>query len=662
MKHLLRGKLGGTAAFLIIAGLVAGGLGWATDAALSLERERHEQRAREERDGRVRLALWRLDSRVAPLLSREDARPFNHYSAVYAPALAFNSVAACMPPGTVMEPSPLLTAELPPWMRLHFQADATGWVSPQVLSPSLTRLLHNRRVATALPNVTPERKQVLAELARGIPASTLLQTARKYTAPATIRDTALLVSATNNDIANYSGLAQSAEPAQQQANSEYRTRSGYRNRLMYEGKNPQRYDRKLALNSIGNGEVWFKKNWPGGLPVGKVTPPREPLTKPAGGPASLSVVPGPTPAASTEVLVKLSPMVPRWVSAAGGREELLVFRLVHIENKDVCQGVLLDGTSLQEVLAAEVKDLFPDARLVPVREEVPSQPERTMTTLPLRLEIGPAEPVAAEAGWTPLRVGLALAWTAALVALLAVGLGGWSLIDLSERRIRFVSAVTHELRTPLTTLRLYLDMLLNGLVRDEQQRGEYIRTLHAEADRLNRLVGNVLDFSRLEKQRPHLVKTPVAVGDLLGPLQATWHNRCQDAGKELVVDNQLGPEVTLVTDGELLQQALGNLIDNSCKYSRQAEDRRLWVRACAEGRRLVFEVEDRGPGVPAGERRSIFRPFRRGRGVDATAGGVGLGLALSRRWVRLLGGRLTLREAPPEGGACFRLEFPGPTT
>src|SRR5436190_15327179 len=87
------------------------------------------------------------------------------------------------------------------------------------------------------------------------------------------------------------------------------------------------------------------------------------------------------------------------------------------------------------------------------------------------------------AGWTPLRIGLALAWVAAGVALLAVGLGGWSLIDLSERRFRFVSAVTHELRTPLTTLRLYLDMLMGGMVREEKQRDEYIRTLHDESER-----------------------------------------------------------------------------------------------------------------------------------------------------------------------------------
>src|SRR5205814_1885026 len=94
----------------------------------------------------------------------------------------------------------------------------------------------------------------------------------------------------------------------------------------------------------------------------------------------------------------------------------------------------------------------------------------------------PVKPARSE----PTVVNLSLAWAAALLALLAVGLGGWTLIDLSQRRIRFVSAVTHELRTPLTTLRLYLDMLTGGMIQDERQKAEYLQTLHAETDRLNR--------------------------------------------------------------------------------------------------------------------------------------------------------------------------------
>jgi signal transduction histidine kinase len=108
-----------------------------------------------------------------------------------------------------------------------------------------------------------------------------------------------------------------------------------------------------------------------------------------------------------------------------------------------------------------------------------------------------------------------------------------------------------------------------------------------------------------------------------------------------------------------VQQILGNLIDNACKYSRGAEDPHVWLRArVADGKRLVLEVEDRGPGVPCGERHSIFRAFTRGQQADVTAGGVGLGLALAQRWAGLLGGRLTLCSDPQRVGACFRLELP----
>src|SRR5262249_31325524 len=114
----------------------------------------------------------------------------------------------------------------------------------------------------------------------------------------------------------------------------------------------------------------------------------------------------------------------------------------------------------------------------------------------------------------------------------------------------------------------------------------------------------------------------------------------------------------------LVQQVLGNLIDNACKYSRGAEDRRIWLRARREAQRLVLEVEDRGPGVPPPERRAIFRAFRRGPGADLTAGRLrpaterGPRSARTGRWACLLVGRLTLRGGA--GGACFRFERPLP--
>jgi signal transduction histidine kinase len=643
MKDWLRGKTAGAIGFAMIAGLVAGGLGWATAAALHLEGEQLAQRAESERANLLRLALWRLDSRISPVLAREDSRPFNHYSAVYPLPLAVDNYGMSCAPGTVLEPSPLLSVELPPWMLLHFQADrAAGWESPQVLSPKLTSLLQGIRGKLTLNNVKPERQRLLKELARELPVDELLRQAGEHTQPATVRDTTMLlarnnldnyalpqgVPAPNNDVPG-GQMAQNPNYANQPPTQEYNTRRGQQTKLQNEGKVvPQRVQKEFAINTIqGNGANWFG-------------------TRTA------------SPRTSAEVPVNLSPMVPVWLDTPAGAEHLVLLRLVRIEETEICQGIVLDVPALQAMLAQEVTDLFPEARLVPMREAEPSQPERTMTALPFQLDPGPIVFEVPDPGWTPLRVGLALAWLAALVALVAVGLGGLSLLNLSERRIRFVSAVTHELRTPLTTLRLYLDMLVNGLVRDERQREEYIHTLYAETDRLNRLVGNVLDFSRLENQRPRLNRTRLPVADLLEQVRSTWAGRCHDADKELIVENGLAADAALCTDPELVQQILGNLIDNACKYSRGAEDRRLWVRARGDGGCVVFEIEDRGPGVPAKDRRLIFRAFRRGLGADETAGGVGLGLALARRWARLLGGRLTLQNCPAGRGACFRVEVP----
>jgi signal transduction histidine kinase len=355
--------------------------------------------------------------------------------------------------------------------------------------------------------------------------------------------------------------------------------------------------------------------------------------------------------------VHLGPMRPQWLQAPDGAEYLLLVRAANLGRKTVFQGVVLDWPRLREVLQDEVKPLFPEAKLEPVRGAA-DQPERAMTTVPAQLDPGPA-PEPPPAGLTPLRIGLITAWVAAVVALIAVGFGGWSLIDLSERRIRFVSAVTHELRTPLTSLRLYLDLLTSGMIREEEKQREYLITLHSESDRLNRLIENVLDFARLEKRSVKAHRQPMKLTDLLDQVKLTWTDRCAADGKELNVISTLPPTQEVCTDAVMAAQVLGNLIDNARKYTRDASDRRIWLWAKpGSRRRIVLEVEDRGPGVPPAERASIFRPFRRGPTADTTAGGAGLGLALAKQWAEMLGGSLTCRAADGGVGACFRLELP----
>jgi signal transduction histidine kinase len=634
MRYWLRGTRGGLAAFLAIAALVAGGLGWVTVAALRLESEQIEDRARADQDDTLRLAMSLLENRVSPTLAREDARPYSHYTAVSATTQALVKQGNDWKAATVLEPSPLMGEELPDWLLLHFQTDAgPKWSSPQVLSPKLSKRLAEVGLKVPMTNVTPEREQLLAALRGRIEPTELLaqveehgkQDDYKTVEPSTLSFNDAQIGQTqfgNQGWGQLGGSAMQNAPPQG-----YQLRQDQKMRLTKEATpRQQTADSNLFRGNDRNGEDW--------LAHGKRLTPGNTLS------------------------ISRGPMVRLWLTTGDERQWLVVARLVDVGPRQVCQGVLLDWHRLQELLAEEIAGAFPNAKFEPMGDLEPPHPERTMTNLPIEMDPGIEPAELPDPGWTPLRFGLGLAWLAALVALLAVGLGSWSLLNLSERRIRFVSAVTHELRTPLTTLRLYLDMLTGGMVRDEKQREEYLRTLHTEADRLNRLIGNVLDFSRLENQRPHLTKKSGKLCDLLEQVRATWQARCQDAGKQLVVENTAGADTQIDTDPELAQQVLGNLIDNACKYSQSALDPRIWLRAHLDGPHLVLEVEDRGPGVLPRERRSIFRPFRRGRTADETAGGVGLGLALAHRWARLLGGRLDLRTTPKQAGACFLVQLP----
>jgi signal transduction histidine kinase len=677
---MFRGKLTGLLGFLGIAALLLGGLGWATRAALRVEEDQRLAaanrraaedlfQAKKERADALRAALWRLDTRLAPAIGREESRPYPQYVALHTPFPALTSTWIACAPGQVYLPSPLLTAELPDWMRLHFQIDQNGWTSPQVISEDLQKVLRKQPLELALNNVTPERQAALADLRERFPAPSVTTTFREFgvTAVESARDAQRW--AELQDIVNTSKL-QGRGGSLNYLNNDGKQEQGGRQAVGGPADNPGLpsqsanntvtpqqldYAYRVVFSSRARREgQWAyiyddnRANMPLGL--GGVFPTKQGMT-------------------FQTVEVQLGAMRPVWLPSADQPEWLLMVRGAKVGGKPVYQGFAIDWPKLQVLLKEEVADLFPDAQMVALPQGEPPHPDRAMTALPVEfdpvVEPLPDEPAPVDpesvppAGWTPLRIGLAFAWAAVLVTLLAVGLGGWSLLDLSERRIRFVSAVTHELRTPLTTLRLYLDLLSSGLVSDETQKAEYLTTLNAEADRLHRLIGNVLDFARLEKSRPNVERRPAVVSGLLDQLDRTWHERCAAAGKALVVDNRLPDGAAVTTDAGMVEQIVGNLIDNAQKYSRDATDPRIVLRALAVDGRLALEVEDRGPGVTKGEQCQIFRAFRRGHDADVKAGGVGLGLALATRWAHLLGGRLSVGEGGDGVGACFRLELPG---
>jgi signal transduction histidine kinase len=532
--------------------------------------------------------------------------------------------------GTVLVPSPLLNAELPEWMVLHFQASAKGdWRSPQVLRPELAAKLREPSLQLALHNVTEQRAQLLAHM-------------NEFSAANLI---AMLPDAGSIQTLDSSPTPiQTAQSEQQGQVSQGMWNNGLNNGLSNGLNNDlqQRLQQQLATKMEGRGNVANPQSYKA-VPLPDEISLRDRDAKWA----EMNPV--------TALSVKLGLYQPVWLTADDQSPELVIARLAQAGERKVVQGVLLDWPKLREILFDEIRDLFPYGQLEPVIGASTDGLDRRMTALPVQLNPG-STAMSILPGWSPTKTGLLLAWIAALGALTVVGLGGWSLLDLSERRIRFVSAVTHELRTPLTTLRLYLDMLTGGLIKDDVKKDEYLHTLHGESDRLHRLVSNVLDFARLERQRPKLSLREVSPAELLERVRANWHDRCKAAGKDLVVECA-GDQPILKTDPDLVEQILGNLIDNACKYSRGAADERVWLRCERDASAAIFEVEDRGPGVPDGDKRGIFQAFRRGESADVTAGGVGLGLALALRWAHLLGGKLDVEPGRGGTGARFRLQL-----
>jgi signal transduction histidine kinase len=361
-------------------------------------------------------------------------------------------------------------------------------------------------------------------------------------------------------------------------------------------------------------------------------------------------------------------LVPAWLAAAGGSK--LVFVQGRPSRRGNPCGLLADWDAVRAFLLANVRDLLPNAKLLPA-DGPPGPDEWRLASVPATLTAPAPAPDVATGAWTPMRLSLAAAWVSVLIALGAVALVVRAALRLGERRARFAAALTHELRTPLTSFRLYAELLANNLVRDDATRAEYHATLVDQAERLTRVVDGVLMHAGLEGSRAPAARPPARVADLLGAAVPALERRAAAARMRLVVDNPDGAfpaTAAVAADPQAVEQILLNLVDNACKYAAGAADRRVHLRARADGRVLAIEVADHGPGIPAADAAAVFEPFRRGSepNVVATAG-VGLGLPLAREMARRMGGDLRLRpterlgERPMEqrgDGACFLFTLP----
>ena len=225
---------------------------------------------------------------------------------------------------------------------------------------------------------------------------------------------------------------------------------------------------------------------------------------------------------------------------------------------------------------------------------------------------------------------------------------------LAAQQARFAAHAAHELRTPLAGMRLYSEMLAEGLGNPARTR-DYARRLAGEAERLGRVVTNVLSFTRLERKnlslRPEL-------GDLRSAVLEAYNRQqplLEEAGAQVELDLPADlPDVHY--DRDAVTHIVQNLLDNAEKYTRDIEGRRIRVSLRSTARAVVLSVMDNGRGISRRLRRKIFRPFVRGRDGDGPEG-VGLGLVLVRSLAAAQGGEVAYRDAPA-GGAVFEVSFP----
>jgi signal transduction histidine kinase len=343
-------------------------------------------------------------------------------------------------------------------------------------------------------------------------------------------------------------------------------------------------------------------------------------------------------------------MTPLWLD---GR--LLLARRITAAGRQYVQGCLLDWPAVRQRLLTTIADLLPKADLRPMPDAPAGSESRMLAALPVELVPGGLVE-ALGGGPSPIVLSLAIAWACVLAAAAAVAALLWGVVRLSGRRAAFVSAVTHELRTPLTTFQLYAEMLAEGMVPDAARQREYLVSLRREADRLAHLVENVLSYARLERGRRRGAVEAIALGELVDRAEERLAARAEQAGMTLVVEGQeSAADPVVLANPSAVEQVLLNLVDNACKYTAGSADKRIHLELrCGPGE-TGLAIRDHGPGVSPSARRRMFRSFSKSaRDAAETAPGIGLGLTLSRRLARDMGGDLRL-DPTVAAGARFIL-------
>lgn len=250
-----------------------------------------------------------------------------------------------------------------------------------------------------------------------------------------------------------------------------------------------------------------------------------------------------------------------------------------------------------------------------------------------------------------------------MLAVLAIGLISiyhvtQSRMKLAAKRQDFVSAITHELKTPLTAIKMYAELLQNAWVASEEKKQKYYGQIASEADRLSRLIQNVLNLSKLDGNRWNVQLRMAKPKEVLDDFISTYSKNVEKQGFELTVSSDTDANnISLMIDRDAIMQILMNLVDNSLKFSKNADYKMINVELRIKDTDMYLAVRDYGPGIPPSEMKKVFQEFYRVENeMTRQTSGTGIGLSMVKKLCHLCNMRIELENANP--GLRTKIHFP----
>ena len=259
--------------------------------------------------------------------------------------------------------------------------------------------------------------------------------------------------------------------------------------------------------------------------------------------------------------------------------------------------------------------------------------------------------------------GNVLGWVA--VTLVIVMCGGFYLmyrlgvrqLELTRQQQDFVSAVSHELKTPLTSIRMYGEILREGWA-DEAKKRSYYDYIYTESERLSRLISNVLQLARMNRNDLVANCTPCRVSELMDNIRSKVSSQIEHAGFGLQLDcDDTTQSATILVDVDFFTQIIINLVDNALKFAAKAENKRIDIGCQWQRDHIIFSVRDYGPGIPKDQLRKVFKLFYRASNeLTRETVGTGIGLALVQQLAQAMQAQIDVINRQP--GVEFQVSYP----